>query len=247
MLLDSIDYTVRVSQRAKHVNLRLTRLGELEVVIPPGFDRAEIPSIILKHERWYHQATARLAKRQPKEAHLATEGLPQRIELRAIGQPWLVEYTPAAVQRIQMRELDDPENPILILWGNTGNESLSQTALTRWLSCKADEHFAPWIRRLSEDTNLPFNQVSFRGQKTRWGSCSSDKNISLNYKLLFLPAPLVNYVFIHELAHTVHMNHSAKFWALVEQHEADYRQLDRDLNDASQYIPRWLERWLAKT
>jgi predicted metal-dependent hydrolase len=234
--LESIDYTVRVSQRAKHVNLRLTRTGQLEVVIPPGFDRAEIPSIIVKHERW-------LAQRQPTAPHLAAEGLPNRIELRAIGQTWLIEYTPAPVTQIRISELDDA---VLILWGNTANEELCQVALTQWLTRKATQHLAPWMRRLSEDVGLPCNRISFRGQKTRWGSCSSQKNISLNYKLLFLPAPLVNYVFVHELAHTVHMNHSDQFWQLVGEKERAYRQLDRDLNDALQYIPRWLEIWLAR-
>ncbi|MBE9032859.1 M48 family metallopeptidase [filamentous cyanobacterium LEGE 11480] len=240
--LESIEYSVRESKRAKHVNLRLTRTGNLEVVIPVGFDRAEIPSIISKHERWLNRASARLAKRQPTDPHLAKEGLPNRIELRAIAQEWLIEYTPAPVTRIRMSELDDT---VLILWGNTPNEDLCQTALTQWLTRKADQHFTPWIRRLSDDIGLPFNRATFRGQKTRWGSCSSQKNISLNYKLLFLPAPLVNYVFIHELAHTIHMNHSDQFWHLVEQKEPDYRRLDKDLNDAMQYIPRWLEVWLA--
>jgi predicted metal-dependent hydrolase len=240
--LESIDYTIRVSQRAKHVSLRLTRTGQLEVVIPPGFDRAEIPSIIAKHERWLERASARLAQRQPTAPHLATEGLPSRIELRAIGQTWLIEYTPAPVTHIRMSELDDA---VLILWGNTANEALCTMALTQWLTRKATQHLGVWMRRLSEDISLPCDRISFRGQKTRWGSCSSQKNISLNYKLLFLPAPLVNYVFIHELAHTIHMNHSDQFWHLVGQKEPAYRQLDRDLNDALQYIPRWLETWLA--
>jgi predicted metal-dependent hydrolase len=141
-----------------------------------------------------------------------------------------------------MSELDDS---VLILWGNTANEALCQVALTQWLTRKATQHLTPWMRRLSEDIELPCDRISFRGQKTRWGSCSSQKNISLNYKLLCLPAPLVNYVFVHELAHTIHMNHSDQFWHLVEQKEPAYRQLDRDLNDALQYIPRWLETWLA--
>lgn len=241
--LEQLEYTVRESQRAKHVNLRLTRTGELEVVIPCGFDRAEIPNIIVKHKRWLARASARLAERQPTAPHLTTESLPDRIELRSLRQEWLVEYTPAPVTQIRMSELDES---VLILWGNTANEALCKTAMTQWLTRKAHEHFTPWIRRLSEDINLPFNRVSFRGQKTRWGSCSSQKNISLNYKLLFLPAPLVNYVFIHELAHTVHMNHSENFWQLVRQHEPDYYRLDKDLNDAMQYIPRWLETWLAQ-
>ena len=240
--LEQVEYTVRESNRAKHVNLRLTRTGDLEVVIPRGFDRTEIPSIIAKHERWLERASARLAQRQPTDPQLVKEGLPTKISLRAIRQDWMIEYTPAPVTRIRMSELDDVA---LILWGNTGNEALCQTALTQWLTRKATEHFTPWIRRLSEDLNLPFNRVSFRGQKTRWGSCSSQKNISLNYKLLFLPAPMVNYVFIHELVHTVHMNHSEQFWQLVGQKEPDYYRLDKDLNDAMQFIPRWLELWLA--
>jgi predicted metal-dependent hydrolase len=236
--IDSPTYTVRESNKAKHVNLRLSNDGQLEVVVPPGFDRAEIPAIIVKHQRWLERASQRLERRQPKAAHLSTAALPQQIELRAIGQDWLVEYTPAPVTQIRMSELDES---VLILWGNTENESLGKTALNRWLTSKAEQKLAPWMRRLSLDVGLPFKNISFRGQKTRWGSCSCQQNISLNYKLLFLPAPLVNYVFVHELAHTIHMNHSAQFWQLVGDKEPDYQRLDRELNEAMQYVPRWLE------
>jgi predicted metal-dependent hydrolase len=232
-------YSVRESARAKHVNLRLNNSGQLEVVIPIGFDRTEIPAIIRKHERWLEKATNRLEQRQPTAPHLAKESLPSQIELRAIGQTWLIEYTPAQVTQIRMSETDD--DSVLILWGNTPNESLCKKALSSWLTHKAHQKLAPWMRRLSEDVGLPFDNISFRGQKTRWGSCSSQKNISLNYKLLFLPAPLVNYVFVHELAHTIHMNHSDQFWQLVGEKEPDYQRLDRELNDAMQFVPRWLE------
>lgn len=230
-------YSVRESARAKHVNLRLSPAGKLEVVVPIGFDRREIPAIIRKHQNWLARATQRLEQRQPETPQLEAPGLPNRVELRALNQKWLIEYTPAPVTQIRMSELDDS---ILILWGNTTNEKLCYTALDRWLVHRSQQMFTPWIRRLSEDIHLPFRKVSFRGQKTLWGSCSSKKDISLNYKLLFLPAPLVNYVFIHELAHTIHMNHSQDFWDLVGSREPAYRQLDRDLNSAMKYIPRWV-------
>jgi len=95
---------------------------------------------------------------------------------------------------------------------------------------------------VSQEVNLPFKNVSIRGQKTRWGSCSSDQSISLNCKLLFLPSPVVRYVLIHELCHTVHMNHSAAFWALVGCFEPNYRQLDRNLRDARCDVPLWMEK-----
>jgi predicted metal-dependent hydrolase len=60
--------------------------------------------------------------------------------------------------------------------------------------------------------------LQFRGQKTVWGSCSPTNKISLNYKLIIAPLPIVDYVVIHELAHIKHKNHSKNFWNLVEQY-----------------------------
>ena len=106
---------------------------------------------------------------------------------------------------------------------------------------RAANFLGPWLRSLSKDCNLPFNQISVRGQKTRWGSCSSDRNISLNYKLLFLPPQVARYVLIHELCHTVHMNHSKEFWQLVQKNDPLYKQWDHDLKNVNQYIPQWLQ------
>ncbi len=72
------------------------------------------------------------------------------------------------------------------------------------------------IRDLSGEHNLPFNKLSFRSQKTRFGSCSSQKNISLNYQLANMPQDFVDYVLKHELVHTKYMNHGKDFWNLLE-------------------------------
>ncbi|HZK03488.1 MAG TPA: M48 family metallopeptidase [Bacteroidaceae bacterium] len=71
--------------------------------------------------------------------------------------------------------------------------------------------------RLSKKHGLPFNKVTVRRSRTRWGSCSTKKNISLSCYLVLLPDHLVEYVMIHELCHTIEMNHSDRFWALVEK------------------------------
>ena len=65
--------------------------------------------------------------------------------------------------------------------------------------------------------------------------------ICLNYKLLFLPPQITRYVLIHELCHTVHMNHSKEFWQLVKKNDPLYKQWDHDLKNANQYIPQWLQ------
>lgn len=64
---------------------------------------------------------------------------------------------------------------------------------------------------------LTYSKVSIRGSQSRWGSCSSQKNISLSYYLMTLPAHLIDAVLIHELCHTVEMNHGPRFWALMDR------------------------------
>src|SRR5437660_1296677 len=77
------------------------------------------------------------------------------------------------------------------------------------------------------------------GSPRRWARRSASKNLSLNTKLLFLSPDLVRYVLIHELCHTVHMNHSGDFWRLVACHEPGYRVLDQALRAAWKTVPQW--------
>lgn len=76
---------------------------------------------------------------------------------------------------------------------------------------------------------FPLNRISIRHQKTRWGSCSSRKNISINYKIIYLPQAMQDYLIVHELCHLRELNHSPKFWALVAQTVPDYREVKRAL------------------
>ena len=76
------------------------------------------------------------------------------------------------------------------------------------------------------------SRVSIRGQKTCWGSCTGNGSISLNWRLMLLPRELAEYVLIHELCHLRFLDHSASFWALVEQWVPDFRRRRTLLGDA---------------
>src|SRR5256885_69333 len=74
-----------------------------------------------------------------------------------------------------------------------------------------------------------YNKVTVRDQKSRWGSCSSKKNINFNYRLALIPPHLADYVIVHELCHIGQMNHSQKFWDLVAKTIPDYAKRRREL------------------
>ena len=73
------------------------------------------------------------------------------------------------------------------------------------------------LKELAGRHGFRYRRASFRNQKTRWGSCSSQNNINLNIHLLMLPVHLQDYILLHELVHTEHKNHSAAFWARLDQ------------------------------
>lgn len=69
----------------------------------------------------------------------------------------------------------------------------------------------------NENYRLSFNEIRVKDQKTRWGSCSKKGNLNFNYKIMFLPENLRDYIIVHEMCHLKELNHSRKFWALLEK------------------------------
>lgn len=77
--------------------------------------------------------------------------------------------------------------------------------------------------------NFSYNRVTIKNVTTRWGSCSSKSNLNFNYKMALLPEELVDYIVVHELCHLREMNHSKKFWQLVEEKIPNHKELRKQL------------------
>ena len=73
------------------------------------------------------------------------------------------------------------------------------------------------------------NRIAIKNTSTRWGSCSSKKNLNFNYKIIYLKPYLADYLIVHELCHLGQLNHSKKFWALVSQTIKDYGKISKEL------------------
>jgi hypothetical protein len=230
-------YTVRVSPRAKRVRIEVTPDGEVVVVIPRRFPKRDVPAVVRDARDWILKTQRRLAERRRTAPPPAPPPeRPDRIELAAIGETWTVEYEDTGGDVIRYREADVNR---LRISGPADERDMWRRVLRRWLLNQGRRHLGPWLRRVSAEHGLPVNRVTFRDQKTRWGSCSEDHNISLNVKLLLIRPRLVRYVFIHELCHTIHGNHSKRYWRVVERHEPAYREREAELKAAWHELPRW--------
>lgn len=236
---DLLTYTVRVSDRAKYVSLSLSMETGLEVVIPCNYDHRKIPELIQQKREWIARNQRKLHEREAfmrsQDPHL----LPDSLNLRSLQQLWQIEYIPTDFKRIHIKE--DKSALKLILSGDVSDIHACKFFLKKWLMKVADKHICDCLKQVSKRINLPYNCATIRSQKTLWGSCSGKKNISLNYKLLFLEPNVVDYVLIHELCHTVYMNHSDQFWRLVSKYQPNYKEIDKSLNQAWKIIPAWLE------
>jgi len=100
---------------------------------------------------------------------------------------------------------------------------------------KAKRKLTRRLKHLAEKHGFTYNRVFIRNQKTRWGSCSHKNNISLNMKIIRLPEELMDYVILHELAHTRFKNHSNDFWA----------ELNRVVGNGNGIALRWRESGLG--
>jgi predicted metal-dependent hydrolase len=205
-------------------------------VLPKGCDPAVVPDVLQRNQRWIRAALDRRA------AHVRLFGLPQpwrlpaQIELPAIGRVWRVETAETAARRVTVRAAGEDG---LWITGRIGNEKACRTALARWLLARAREYLPLRLQKISERTGLHCQRVSLRRQRTRWGSCSRRKTISLNANLLFLPPELVDHVLIHEVCHLSEMNHSRRFWTLVGGYCPDYRRANRELRHMEKHLPHW--------
>jgi predicted metal-dependent hydrolase len=208
-------YQITPSSRAKHIAIKFSSSGELMVILPQRGEISLAHAFVQKKSAWVEKHIA--------NGHIkpVMEIRPDSLDLMMLKEQWSVRYIESAQQGVEYQEA--PDNT-LIISGNIQSDALIAKIIGLFLKNKAMPLFTKMIDEIALQHGFYYSGVSIRGQKTRWGSCSSRQKLNLNYKLLFMPDAIVRYVFIHELCHTLEMNHSAKFWQLVEQYDPDYQQ-----------------------
>lgn len=231
------EYNVRHSSKARNVRLKVTTEYGLTVVVPLGYDEEKIPAILSRKKAWIADAMARAVQTRRFLEPRSSRYLPEQLSLRAVGETWTVVYR---------RDGKSPgvslhaSNGTITMVGGTVTRDAAIRKLNEWLRRRVRDSLFPIALSLAHRYHLPLRHLMVKSQRTRWASCSAQKNLALNTKLLFLPPDLVRYVLFHELCHLREMSHSRQFWLLVQAACPDYRALDARLREAWKTLPSWI-------
>ncbi|MGQ0383597.1 MAG: M48 family metallopeptidase [Gammaproteobacteria bacterium] len=225
------DWRVRPSPRARRLAVRVLPGGQVEIVVPPGTRARAVQRFVASHRRWIDH---KVEQYRPRD-FLSPDQLPESIRFAATGHAFAVRCLPAAGRLRFAAGADAIE-----IRGDVGRHALVRHALQRFAMRFAHAALGQRLDRLSAATGLGYRRLQIRRQRTRWGSCSRNGTISLNACLLFQQAEVVDYLLLHELGHTRHLNHSRRFWALVARHEPRWRELDAALLAGWREVPAWM-------
>jgi predicted metal-dependent hydrolase len=226
-------WRVRASERARRLTVRVFPGGDVEIVVPNGTSPRAVELFVARYRPWIDR---KVAQYRPLEAWNSDE-LPAAVQFQASGDCWRVVYVEA--QGAPHLTVDGNR---LLLIGDLSRVALLRHALQRFTMRMSHSILVPQLERLAAEFGLQYSTAQIRRQRTRWGSCSRRGTISLNACLVFQPPEIVRYLLIHELAHTRHMNHSRRFWALVGQLEPRWREFDAGLSLGWREVPAWVLR-----
>jgi len=222
-------YKIKKHRQARHVKLRMSNHHGLEITVPSRFNVKEIPGILEEHKAW-------IIKQLTQKRSVVADELPTQITFQGMNESWKIYYEQCQT-KLEMIERPGKE---IILIGNIQDKNDCRDKLLKWVKAQANKQLTYWLSYFSQLTQLSYHRLVVRDQQTLWGSCTFNKSISLNYKLIFLPKPLMDYVMIHELCHTKHMNHSPAFWNLVAKYDPEWKKHRSELRRANQFIPEWV-------
>jgi len=202
---------LRRNPRARQYVLRLRGDGTVAVTLPARGSKAEAWRFVQSREAWiarqWEKLQARLVapRHWPAGTEILLRGLPHALTLdQEAGVP-LLRIGPESIRLCQVVSDLRP---------------LAEALLRRL----AEHELPPRVQELAARESLTIRSVTVRGQSSRWGSCSTAGRISLNWRLIQMPAAVRDYIILHELMHLREMNHSPRFWGLVESACPEWRQ-----------------------
>ncbi len=215
------EYTIKKHKRSKHIKIKIDRGNKVIVVAPPLVPNFLIDQFVKQQSEW---VITHLNK------NIQTPKFNSPTQLYIFGKKYSKKIEFSLQKKIGVyvsgeNLIYNPTEPPKL--DTTTNKKIWQkkfdAKVEQFLINTAKHYLIKRTESLAKKMNTSYNKLTLKKQKTRWGSCSSQKNLNFNWQLVHFEPKIIDYVIIHELAHLTHMDHSKNFWNLVEKYDPEYR------------------------
>ena len=235
----NVDFPLQIERRAfqRSMSVSVRPNGVVKVTCGKGVSQYCLAQFLYQHRTWIEQCLseqAGLRDKYPQKTFCEGElflflGEPRALKYQSSHRPGYFKNLSFAVTETNLLAWV-PESfslePNSVEWRVQWSQ-----ALRDFYKKSAQKWMGQRVELFSNQMGLFAKSVSYRSQKTRWGSCSSEGNVSLNWRLMAAPPEVIDYVIVHELAHLRYQNHSKCFWKLVEQNCFDFKNQRRWLRE----------------
>ena len=218
------------TKRKKTISI-LIKDGNVEVKAPFNLKQKEIDSFILKKEKWIKNKILfqKSIKKLPKKKFIDGE------VFKLLGKDLILKLNISDTKKTYIKN----DYICLDLKNNTkNNKEKIKRELELFFRSFSERILKEKTLIESKKMNLKVKEIKVRSYKNRWGSCSSNGNISYNWKLIMAPERIINYVIIHELCHLIHFNHSSDYWWEVSKEHPNYKE-SKEWLKSNQHLFDW--------
>ncbi|UCI19759.1 M48 family metallopeptidase [Mesorhizobium sp. B2-1-8] len=192
------------SARAKRLTLRIDSGGQgLRITVPPGLRRGEVDRFLDRHQDWLEQRLAKVPTRPQVRPGI-------KIPVRGVAHRIVHEPSKRGTVTISR----DERGPLLIVHGERIH---LPRRIADFLKREAKKEIEKLVVRHTEALGKRAKAIRYKDTSSRWGSCTSEGNLSFSWRIMMAPQPVINYLVAHEVAHLKEMNHGPKFWKLCEK------------------------------
>ena len=212
------------SKRTRHISISIKPFTGAKVTIPAGVDDEIAFRFVREKKHWINKHLARMKELEAMQTKFDENSSystrHHKLHLRKTQRRGISVRLSKGKINVVYPNLINPHSKVL--------QEEIRKGIERALRLEAKQYLPDKVNELAEKFGFKFNKLTLKNIKSRWGSCSRKNNINLSIHLMRLPDHLIEYVILHELVHTVHHNHSARFWKMLNDITGGSKVLEKE-------------------
>jgi len=230
-----IEYTLLRSPQARKASLSVTPQS-FDLLVPEGATEEQIYAVLERRRGWIIETVQHMQERARAQTRVYQFVTGAKIPYRGRMTKLTIEPFEGSLVEVSFHNGFQIRKPHDL--SPDASDSIIESALRLWLKRRVRDDARDFVRRQGERHGLKPRGVQIKDQKHMWGSCGKDRQINLNWHLIFAPKPVLEYAVVHEMCHLKHRNHEPEFWDLVGRVLPDWKDRKAWL-DKNEHLLGW--------